>query len=321
MDKRVVFRLDAGTEYGLGHFSRCFALAQQLLEKQIEVSFYIYGNLNIHLANKLSYNAINIHQIDPLNSLAFLDDIKKSDVVVVDSYEVNEFALSNIKDRCSKLIVIDDFDKAYTEIDAVVNTSISSSKINAPRYRQFLGIDYALLRKEFLVPPAQRQREGILISMGGSDPKNLTLEVLDVLFLLKVSEPIHVLYTTSYSDFQLNHFLRLSQVGLIRTKVNLEPHEIVQLMDECKYGIFPASNSLLEALKRNLICGFGYYTDNQKALYKTLKNSGAGVDFNGFQKTTLKQSIRDLLNLDSPNYFLSGRISSKLSELVNYMLE
>lgn len=212
MNRHVVFRLDAGSKYGLGHFSRCFALAQQLLEKQIKVTFYIYGNLDFLLANKLTYNEINIHQVDSLNPLAFLNDIKKSDVLIVDSYELTDATLSKIKNACKKLILIDDFDKEYNdEIDAVINSSISSSKVKTPRYKQFLGLEYVLLRNDFLKPSTHHRRKGILISMGGSDPKNLTSNLIDVVLSLNVSEPIYVLYTLSYSSVQRNYFLQLAE--------------------------------------------------------------------------------------------------------------
>ncbi len=321
MNKCVVFRLDAGSNYGLGHFSRCFALAQQLIEKQIQVIFYIYGNLNPVLFNKLTYNEIDIRQVDSPNSLVFLDDLKKNDVLIIDSYELTDIDLSKIKSNCKKLIIIDDFDKEYNGIDALVNTSISSSKVKTPHYKQFLGIEYALLRKEFLAPAKQSQRKGILISIGGSDPKNITTEVIDVLLSLNVSEPIYVLYTLSYSSVQCNYFLHLAKKKLIHPEVNLEPHRIVQLMDKCKYGIFSSSNILLEALKRNIICGFGYYTDNQKNLYTTLIKYSAGVDFGLFEKNNLKQNILKLFNQEIPNNFLFNHISSKLNELVNFILE
>ncbi|MCX7863274.1 MAG: hypothetical protein N2449_09810 [Bacteroidales bacterium] len=320
MGKKILFRLDAGSTVGLGHLSRCYALAQQLLGFTATIVFYIKGDLNIHLAKKLTNNQIEIFYVDDLNPTEWYHFIQSQDIVVIDSYELNDFHFRQIKALCKKLILITDFKQDVQNVDAIVNTSIENKQNKNTNIPFFFGVEYALLRKAFLSELKHNAREGILISMGGSDPSNLTLSIINELLKIKIHQPIHVLYTLSYSTYQINEFLKYAALGLIRTHCNLEPHEVAKLMDECKYGVFPASNTLMEALKRQVICGYGYYTDNQFAFYQTITNKFKGANFFNFHPNTLQQSITQLFSLTSPDVAFSEKISSKLNELVNFLL-
>lgn len=319
--KRVLFRVDAGSKYGLGHLSRCFALAQQILEKNIQIKLFINGDLNEEIAYKLSQNRVEIKLFNSHTINEFENEISKDDIVVIDSYEITDLHELNYKQKCKKLIVIDDFKDRIHSADAVINTSVSTFYNRANNNtKYFLGLEYALLRKEFLATFHQNDRKGILISMGGSDPKNITVQLLKILFEMPINEPIHVIYTNSYSIEQNNTFLNLNSLGKIHTHYLLEPEEVANLMDKCKYGIFPASNILLEGLKRNLICAFGYYTDNQIENYNNLLNYNAGVKLEEFSNN-LKDNLANLLLINEPNYILSKIISSKLNELVKYIID
>jgi len=121
MDKIVRFRLNAGEKYGLGHFSRCFALAQ-LLKNKLPIIFYIHTENNA-LIYKLNTENFPIIFIDDENT--FFNDIKSSDVVIIDGYDFNEFYLSKVKSLCTKLIVFDDFEASIKNADAIINQQFS----------------------------------------------------------------------------------------------------------------------------------------------------------------------------------------------------
>lgn len=321
MSKRVLFKFDAGNDYGLGHLSRCYALAQRLLDYGIEVKFFINGNLNINVAQKLTNNQIAISIIDPLRIEEFTNQITTNDVLIIDSYEINTDQEKNLKNVCKKLIVIDDFKNKNHIADAIINTSVYDIDNKDTAIRYFLGIEYALLRKEFFVENTFNggERKGVLISMGGSDPQNITIYILKTLFDIGQNLPIHVIYTNSFSTEQLNLLLDLSKKGLIYANFLKEPHEVVELMDKCCYGVFSASNVLLEGIKRNLKCAFGYYTDNQREIYNVLLQQNAGIGLEHF-KGGLGQNLSRFLSISLPYNELSSKISSKIQEIINFII-
>ncbi len=103
---------------------------------------------------------------------------------------------------------------------------------------------------------------------------------------------------------------------------SLNAEEICNLMDSCKYGIFPASTTLLEALKRNLICAFGYFVDNQYNHFISLSSLKAGYVLGNLQNTNLTTEIpRFLYSNLLPNKDISLLLGKNIGELKNFIFE
>lgn len=111
--------------------------------------------------------------------------------VVVDGYHFGPEYHQSIMAQGLKLLVIDDNGQlGRYDADLVLNQNPSiSEKFYTNRganTRLLLGSDYALLRREFLSyrdPPLDRSRppHHLLVTLGGSDPDNVTMSVLNSL--------------------------------------------------------------------------------------------------------------------------------------------
>lgn len=126
----VVFRLNAGSKYGLGHFQRCLSLAKKFNENNYKVYFLTSGlnNALIRILCKENINHINIYKskrlekfkypkhtqnIDSNLTLFHLKNIKPK-YLIKDTYNLEyiwEERILNFKNV--KLIVIDDFIKKH----------------------------------------------------------------------------------------------------------------------------------------------------------------------------------------------------------------
>jgi UDP-2,4-diacetamido-2,4,6-trideoxy-beta-L-altropyranose hydrolase len=108
--------------------------------------------------------------------------------VVVDGYKFGEHYQRALKNEGLRVLLIDDNGRSGTyAADVVLNQNLHADE-NLYREREtytrlLLGTDYALLRREFVSSRAQRAIPSagckLLVSMGGSDPENVTLRVLE----------------------------------------------------------------------------------------------------------------------------------------------
>ena len=117
--------------------------------------------------------------------------------VVVDGYQFGAEYQKTIRDASLSLLFIDDYGHAdHYYADIVLNQNIyadmSLYKKSEPYTRFLLGPKYALLRREFLaysgwhrdIPDIGRK---ILVTLGGSDPGNATLSIIDAVKAVDVS--------------------------------------------------------------------------------------------------------------------------------------
>ncbi len=94
--------------------------------------------------------------------------------------------------------------------DIILNQNINAEELSyscEPETQLLLGTDYVLLRDEFLAYQNWRRKipevaKKILVTMGGSDPYNVTVKVLEALNLVDVTElEIKVVIGTSNPHF------------------------------------------------------------------------------------------------------------------------
>ena len=103
--KRILFLTEGGRAYGLGHLSRCFALAQAFEESGILVRFVLSGD-----AGAASFfGAREVHLLDWTENYVKLNPfIEEADAVVVDSYRASPECYQRIAADTGLGIYLDD---------------------------------------------------------------------------------------------------------------------------------------------------------------------------------------------------------------------
>jgi len=113
--------------------------------------------------------------------------------LILDGYHFTPEYQKAIKDAGIRLLVIDDMNHLpYYHADIILNQNIHATELKYncdPDTKLLLGPKYVLLRREFLkykdfkreIPDKARK---ILVTMGGADPDNVTLKVIQALNLL-----------------------------------------------------------------------------------------------------------------------------------------
>jgi UDP-2,4-diacetamido-2,4,6-trideoxy-beta-L-altropyranose hydrolase len=201
--KILVFRVDASTQMGTGHAMRCLALAQAWQANGGEVYFCTHHNFPIALAQRLAVEGMTRIEIqstpgslaDALATIAHCQECN-SRWLILDGYHFNADYQRTIKAAQLRLLVIDDYGHADSYYaDFILNQNVYANADLYPRISSqtqlLLGCKYALLRREFwswrndtrfktqkLTPNSPLR---ILITLGGSDPDNISLTVLKAL--------------------------------------------------------------------------------------------------------------------------------------------
>ncbi|TEU12258.1 MAG: UDP-2,4-diacetamido-2,4,6-trideoxy-beta-L-altropyranose hydrolase [Anaerolineales bacterium] len=199
----LIVRADANTRMGTGHLMRCLALAQAWKARGGRATF-ITACESDGLQHRLSDESFQVIRLersypDPVDweVTSRVLAAHSSAWVVLDGYHFDPVYQRQIKETGHWLLAIDDMahlDHYYA--DVVLNQNINAEDLRyscEPYTRLLLGTRYALLRSEFLawrgwqreVPKVARK---VLITLGGGDPDNQTLKVVQALQRVDVDE-------------------------------------------------------------------------------------------------------------------------------------
>lgn len=217
---RVVFRTDASLQIGTGHVMRCLTLAS-VLSFHGAICIFICRKQPGHLIEYIrrqgywvevlpagSYARCNAGvAVDGLAHKAWLGTTQKQDAdaccpilqrlqpdwLIVDHYALDcdwEMALQG---KYGRLMVIDDLADRHHDCDLLLDQNLGRvagdyQGLAPDRCKGLFGAHYAMLRPEFpqlraysLARREVPRLQHLLITMGGVDPENITLEVLEAL--------------------------------------------------------------------------------------------------------------------------------------------
>jgi UDP-2,4-diacetamido-2,4,6-trideoxy-beta-L-altropyranose hydrolase len=202
MSPRLVVRTDANVAMGTGHVMRCLALAQAWQDAGGDVVFAMAQSTPA-VDERLHSEHVEIVQVNSLagsakdaKELAELARSQHADWVVLDGYQFDSAYQQRLKDEGLKLLLVDDNGGApHYFADLVLNQNAHATedlyRALQSRTRLLLGPRHALLRREFslwrgwrreIAPTARR----VLVTLGGSDPDNITLLVIHALRLVDI---------------------------------------------------------------------------------------------------------------------------------------
>ncbi len=201
----LLIRADANPQMGIGHVMRCLALAQVWRRRGGRVVFAAADSLPPALDDRLVREGMTVHTISAaVGSLEDATEVLTLSVtlgaraVILDGYafgEAYQAALTHgLKEAGGRVLVLDDYGQAahYTA-QIVLNQNVYADARAYPHHdpdtRFLLGTPFALVRGEFQAwtnygRETSAQARKLLVTLGGSDPANLTGMVLRALALL-----------------------------------------------------------------------------------------------------------------------------------------
>lgn len=197
---RLLIRADAGPNMGTGHVMRCLALGQAWQKMGGQVTIFT-NTLPARLAMRIHTEGFELRMLpdcSPEEEIQIFNDHitrQNPDWVVLDGYRFDDCYQESICLNGSRLLVVDDFGHGkHAGADAIFNQNAYAETGDYTRRQKpqdiIAGLEFVLIREEFDLdhgPPANHRKiamgnaKRILVTIGGADPHNTTLDVIRVL--------------------------------------------------------------------------------------------------------------------------------------------
>lgn len=188
----IYIRTDANEVIATGHVMRCLTIADELKKIHKKVVFVVSDQKSAELIEKKDYPIIITHvkwndvDIEQEYSI-FKSFVKKTDLMLVDSYYLNSEYLTIIK-NIMQIATFDDLFSEKKDADIIINYNVFYRKFNyKERYAKekctlLLGEKYVPLREQFRkIKPELEPRKNsnkVLLMCGGADKIGLIFGVL-----------------------------------------------------------------------------------------------------------------------------------------------
>jgi UDP-2,4-diacetamido-2,4,6-trideoxy-beta-L-altropyranose hydrolase len=307
----LLIRADASFAIGTGHVMRCLALAQAWEDAGGTVSLAA-AELPDALLPRVAAEGVSLSRVhatpggpeDAGETVAQAHRLR-ADWVVIDGDRFRTGFLKTVRAAGFRVLLIDDFaDRESFPADLIVNPNLDD---DGEPYRKrgataslLMGPSYVLLRREFRqrVEKRELRHRGnrILVTLGGSDPENLTPKVAGALAHCSALD-ITVIAGPGYD--RSDELRKLSRSNL---RVVFNPPNIAQIMKDSDQAIIAAGGTLWELLSMG--CAVLSYSRNivQASVVQVLSHRGVVVDMGetrNFDPAKLVVSVKDLV--ESPN--------------------
>ena len=268
----IYFRVDANSKNGMGHFIRCFSIAQILIKK-FNICF-VFKETNILLIEKyLNYN----YQYQTVkDEYIFLNLLRTNDIVILDGHEFTIKDQLAIKKRNAKLILIDDLIHDIEYADVVINHQlfITDKDYNAKdTNRLCLGAKYLMIREAFILNKKEKKMpleyKRLFLCLGGVPSFNHLFHAVKELKSIREITKIDILIGCAI-DQEYQEIEKFD--NRIQIHNYLSDEEVANLINTSDFGIVTASTIAYEALFLKLPLLILYENTNQINFYNALLN-------------------------------------------------
>ena len=313
MVKTLLIRADANTRMGTGHVMRCIALGQAWQDAGGEVIFVSCCDSDV-LKQRIKdegFELVELSQAYPQDSTDLTKTLGVSKEygvkwIVTDGYHFDLDYQQSIRRAGFKLLYVDDYNHlSEYEADILLNQNIGAEEIEYrcnPECRKLLGIRCAMLRREFRQVkskhPASRKVKNILVTMGGADPNNATLDVLQALpSVLRegIAEVRVVVGPSNPHRKSLEYFSDSSDLSIVLLESVKDMPALIQWAD---FAISAAGSTCWELAVMNVPFATVIIADNQVRIAHQLEEIAgvptlgwSGLDFEVICKKVLRSFL------------------------------
>lgn len=199
----LLIRADATVTSGTGHVMRCLALAQAWQDAGGHV-ILVMAQSTPAIQERLQFEGVETVAIEAIPGSA--DDLRQtiatvsshnSEWLVTDGYCFDSHYLAGLHSVGRLLVVDDNGELELYPADLVLNQNVHARADmypkRSPRARLLLGSRYTLLRNEFVgyrdwTRKVREHGTRVLLTIGGSDPKDLTPRILASVAALPIDD-------------------------------------------------------------------------------------------------------------------------------------
>jgi UDP-2,4-diacetamido-2,4,6-trideoxy-beta-L-altropyranose hydrolase len=331
----LLFRADASVAMGTGHVMRCLALAQAWQDAggsavfaMAEVTPAVGERLRSESCAVVSISDEAGTHADARQTIAQARE-KAAEWVVVDGYQFAEEYQRELKSAGLKVLFLDDSGHAaHYSADLVLNQNVCADEslytTRESYTRLLLGTRYCLLRREFgarakcdreISPVGSR----LLVTLGGSDPENLTARALQALTRVNTKNlQVSVVVGGSNPHFQALQCAAVkigNQPGL-KIRAHRDISNMAELMAWADGAISAAGSTCWELCRLGLPALLIDAAENQKALARELDRRECAIHVGGAKEVS-DEMIANQLEQLFRSFELRKSLSLRCRQLVD----
>jgi UDP-2,4-diacetamido-2,4,6-trideoxy-beta-L-altropyranose hydrolase len=289
MSNNILIRADSSSQIGLGHIMRDLVLAQQYPNDTITFACQdLIGNI----IDTIPYNVHILYSDTPEELIKYIVS-HNINIVVFDHYGINAAYEKQIKEQTGVTILSLDDTYQPHHCDILFNPNVYAQKERyaslVPKHCDVQCAD-PLIREEFKWAKQKPKplTDAIFVSMGGSDPMNLSMQILNAL-----PPDTQVNLVTTSSNPHMEMLMRYSyEHPNIRLHVNSS--NIAELMNESAFAIITPSSIAHEVMFMELPFIAIQSADNQSEFVSYMQCESFLV-MERFEKEAFKILLEQLL--------------------------
>jgi UDP-2,4-diacetamido-2,4,6-trideoxy-beta-L-altropyranose hydrolase len=288
---QLVICAESGVQIGTGHVMRSLALAQAWKRAGGAVTFIVREGFS-GIEDRIRAEGISVERLSAGSlptSEAFVEAALRfgSSVVVLDGYGFGASDLNALSQAGIRVLIIDDYGHAG---DYSAQWVLNQNSYAEPRMypltkadtRLLLGSSYAMLREEFLpwigwersIP---QQATKILITIGGSDPENVSKKVLSSLEILRQSD-LELVLVIGGGNPHSDELLGVVERCLLPVRVERSVQDMPRLMAWADVAIAGAGITSYELCYMGLPSLLLIVAENQRGIAERLSEIGAAAN-------------------------------------------
>lgn len=334
---KVLIRADGGFKVGMGHIIRCMAIYYELIKNNVECIFVSKKDKVVESYFKdKKIRCILIRSIALEGEKIEIKNIIKNyntDVIITDSYNINEEYLLFLKSLSRYLVSIDDNYLFDYPSDIVINPNVYAerNKYCKKASKYLLGGQYCILRDEFRERSHKNikvKAENILITMGGTDVNNVTP------FIIKAIKKIHGININIIvgKGFENKELVEESCKNNQNINLIYNPKDMRILMESADICISSSGSTLYELASLGVPTLFIIQADNQLRLAEYMEKNQIMINLGWYYNLKEKalsdqviniinhQEIRLKLSSDSKKIINVDGVKNIVKKIIQYFL-
>ena len=309
MSKRITFVTHGSKQLGMGHVMRCCSLAEAFRQNGWEVfflsKFYLGGELIRQKGflvevlekeeSKEASDGFYFGKTEELRSdIEWISSVlskQKTDVICLDSYNVNPWFLKELKKLTPCLVYLDDLAAWDYPVDIILNPNVDAKEKGYAQFKnqqkQLLGLAYCLLREEFSNLPKREAKEDIkdfLITTGAADPWIMTEACLELCQQICPEAVYHLIIGNA---FQKQEEWAKKASGQIR--IYQSPQAMSEIMLQCDVAVSAGGSTLYELAACGVPTLAFLYSENQRGVVEYFSERELLVNMGEFQNIRDKE--------------------------------
>ena len=308
----IVFRADASLDVGGGHVMRCLTLADELRKHGAE-TWFACRPPSVETVPALAKSGHRLLRLpaqgDGHRNLRTA--VTKADWLVVDHYNLDAGWAAPLRDWAGRILAIDDLANRALDCDLLLDQTYGRQEEDYRPWvpdgcEMILGCKFALLRPEFaaLRPAAlvRRRDRGpnvlkVLVTLGATDPNNVTLMVLNALDLVTSNIAVTVVMGANAPHL---HAIREKTRSLRHpARLLVDVGDMAAHMAEADIAIGASGTSSWERCSLGLPTLAIEVANNQHKIIMALHDAGAIINLGRYEDLTPDQIHRAFSRLAS----------------------